>query len=55
MALIGDIILKHIFPGIQYLLGACLVVAGFFLVNLDTLHDNRNQDDTMEMVPCEEV
>ncbi|KAI8339235.1 hypothetical protein BC941DRAFT_422497 [Chlamydoabsidia padenii] len=30
LALIGDIVIKHILPSIQYGIGACLVLAGFF-------------------------
>ncbi|ORZ22303.1 hypothetical protein BCR42DRAFT_368080 [Absidia repens] len=55
LALIGDIILKHIFPGVQYIAGACLVVAGFLVVNISSLHDQAeiksdNQGDH-EMIP----
>ncbi|KAI8344635.1 hypothetical protein BC941DRAFT_508166 [Chlamydoabsidia padenii] len=55
LALIGDIILKHILPGVQYLVGACLVVAGFFLVNIDSLQDDQDRDiETMEMIPSDD-
>ena len=30
---------KHFMPGLQYAIGATLVVAGFFVVNMATLHD----------------
>lgn len=35
----GDVVFKHFMPGLQYAIGATLVVAGFFVVNMATLHD----------------
>ncbi|CAO3594811.1 unnamed protein product [Absidia cylindrospora] len=57
LALIGDIILKHILPGVQYIVGACFVVAGFFAVNFGSLQDNNeessstSEEETHEMIP----
>ncbi|CAO3651510.1 unnamed protein product [Mucor fragilis] len=39
LALVGDVVFKHFMPGLQYAIGATLVVAGFFVVNMATLHD----------------
>jgi hypothetical protein len=36
---VGDVVFKHFMPGLQYALGATLVVAGFFVVNMATLSD----------------
>ncbi|KAG2207599.1 hypothetical protein INT46_005572 [Mucor plumbeus] len=54
LALVGDVVFKHFMPGLQYAIGATLVVAGFFVVNMATLHDvdekstlqiNQDEDD----------
>ncbi|KAI8092862.1 vacuolar membrane protein [Halteromyces radiatus] len=60
LALVGDVVLKHILPGVQYSIGACLVVAGFFAVNFGSLQDQENiktdqEQETHEMIPCEEI
>ncbi|KAG2211875.1 hypothetical protein INT47_004562 [Mucor saturninus] len=39
LALVGDVVFKHFMPGLQYAIGATLVVAGFFVVNIATLSD----------------
>ncbi|KAI9487528.1 MAG: hypothetical protein EXX96DRAFT_593613 [Benjaminiella poitrasii] len=39
LALVGDVVFKHFMPGIQYAIGATLVVAGFLIVNIMTLSD----------------
>ncbi|CEP19559.1 hypothetical protein [Parasitella parasitica] len=39
LALVGDVVFKHFIPGLQYAIGATLVVAGFFIVNMATLND----------------
>jgi hypothetical protein len=36
---VGDVVFKHFMPGLQYAIGAILVVAGFFVVNMATLSD----------------
>ncbi|KAI7861999.1 hypothetical protein BDF14DRAFT_1861379 [Spinellus fusiger] len=43
LALIGDILLKQIIPGMVYAAGALLVGIGFFMVNMDAL---REVEDT---------
>ncbi|KAI7885022.1 thiamine-repressible mitochondrial transport protein THI74 [Lichtheimia hyalospora FSU 10163] len=37
LALVGDLVIKHIIPGWQYIVGALLVITGFVIVNLATL------------------
>ncbi|KAI8140365.1 hypothetical protein BJV82DRAFT_671795 [Fennellomyces sp. T-0311] len=39
LALLGDLIFKHIVPNLQYAAGALLVVVGFFAVNFATLSE----------------
>ncbi|KAI8090107.1 uncharacterized protein B0P05DRAFT_464336 [Gilbertella persicaria] len=53
LALVGDVVFKHFVPGVQYAIGAILVVAGFFVVNIATLSDiegntSMDQDDFLE-------
>ncbi|KAI9269507.1 hypothetical protein EDC94DRAFT_656566 [Helicostylum pulchrum] len=39
LALVGDVVFKHFMPGLQYAIGATLVVVGFLIVNMATLSD----------------
>jgi solute carrier family 35 protein F5 len=46
-------VFKHFMPGLQYAIGATLVVAGFFVVNMATLSDvneksSANQRDLLD-------
>ncbi|KAG2218457.1 hypothetical protein INT45_003001 [Circinella minor] len=43
LALMGDILFKHIIPNLQYAAGAVLVLAGFFAVNVATLSEVENR------------
>ncbi|KAI8376138.1 uncharacterized protein BYT42DRAFT_546854 [Radiomyces spectabilis] len=43
LALVGDVVFKHVIPGSQYALGAVLVVIGFFIVNITTLASVKTQ------------
>ncbi|KAI9499199.1 hypothetical protein BDB00DRAFT_795804 [Zychaea mexicana] len=57
LALVGDLIFKHIVPGIQYAAGAILVLIGFFAVNVATLSEVENKAiyAEREIIPQEEV
>ncbi|KAI8349704.1 hypothetical protein BD560DRAFT_337860 [Blakeslea trispora] len=44
LALVGDVVFKRFIPGFQYALGAALVVAGFFIVNMATLSEIEKTD-----------
>ncbi|CAO3612239.1 unnamed protein product [Cunninghamella echinulata] len=53
-ALIGDVIFKHIIPNAQYIIGACLVITGFFTVNIPSLFKQKemnNVDEENEIIP----
>ncbi|CAO3622803.1 unnamed protein product [Cunninghamella blakesleeana] len=47
-ALIGDVIIKHIIPNIQYIIGACFVIFGFFTVNIPSLL--KRKEDASETI-----
>ncbi|KAI8062903.1 hypothetical protein BC940DRAFT_358269 [Gongronella butleri] len=49
LAMIGDIVIKHIIPNIQYLLGAILVMAGFFAVNFEQNAKDTTDDEAQEL------
>lgn len=63
LALVGDLVIKHIIPGWQYIVGALLVITGFVIVNLATLPNpdekptysavpqNENENHELEIVP----
>ncbi|KAI8331449.1 hypothetical protein EDC96DRAFT_527187 [Choanephora cucurbitarum] len=46
LALVGDVVFKRFVPGIQYALGAALVVAGFFIVNMATLSEIEKRESS---------
>ncbi|KAI9278681.1 hypothetical protein BDA99DRAFT_492858 [Phascolomyces articulosus] len=56
LALMGDVIFKHIIPNLQYAAGAVLVLVGFFAVNFATLSEAENNDKyaDREIIPQEE-
>lgn len=53
LALVGDVIFKHIIPGLQYAAGAILVLIGFFAVNMATLSEveDKARYADRQMVP----
>ncbi|CEG83249.1 hypothetical protein RMATCC62417_17207 [Rhizopus microsporus] len=42
LAVAGDAVFTHVVPGLEYALGAILVIAGFFVVNMATLKNDRH-------------
>ncbi|CEG65028.1 hypothetical protein RMATCC62417_01899 [Rhizopus microsporus] len=40
LAVAGDAVFTHVVPGLEYALGAILVIAGFFVVNMATLKND---------------
>ncbi|KAI9486038.1 MAG: hypothetical protein EXX96DRAFT_472098 [Benjaminiella poitrasii] len=52
LALTGDILFKSFLPGINYAIGALLVIAGFLAVNTDALHESkeRTQEETLRAI-----
>lgn len=41
MAVAGDAVFKHVVPGLEYAFGAILVIAGFFVINMATIKNDR--------------
>lgn len=50
----GDLVIKHIIPGWQYIIGALLVITGFVIVNLATL-PNADEKPTYSAVSQNEA
>jgi solute carrier family 35 protein F5 len=42
LAVAGDAVFTHVVPGLEYALGAILVIAGFLVVNMATLKNDRH-------------
>ncbi|KAI8340224.1 thiamine-repressible mitochondrial transport protein THI74 [Chlamydoabsidia padenii] len=45
LALFGDIVFKHFVPELQYVIGALLVIVGFFSVNMSALNERKEDID----------
>jgi solute carrier family 35 protein F5 len=43
--LIGDVFFKGFIPGIKYIIGALLVIAGFLAVNTDAMQEAKAKSE----------
>ncbi|KAG0179280.1 hypothetical protein DFQ28_003074 [Apophysomyces sp. BC1034] len=57
LALVGDVVIKHTVPDLQYICGTILVLIGFFAVNVAALSDVQDKAiyDEHELVPQDEI